>query len=63
MQLGGTPSARFWKITFDQIEKQVLEAGHLTLAEVQDYRTLMESPEYRWLAPMFMSVWGRRITS
>jgi SAM-dependent methyltransferase len=63
MQLGGTPSARFWKITFEQIQNQVLESGHLTSAEVEEYLNLLQSPEYRWLAPMFMSVWGRRITS
>lgn len=63
MQIGGTPSARFWKITFEQVQDRVLEAGLMTLPELEDYRTLLESPDYRWLAPMFMSVWGRRITS
>jgi hypothetical protein len=35
MQLGGTPSALFWKITFEQLQDQVLEAGLLTEAEAQ----------------------------
>jgi SAM-dependent methyltransferase len=63
MQLGGTPSARFFKFTLEQVQDAVLEAGLLTLAELEDYRALLESPEYRWLAPTMMSVWGRRITA
>jgi hypothetical protein len=61
MQLGGTPSARFWKITFEQLQDQVLEAALLTEAESNDYRTLLESADYRWLQPVMMSAWGRRI--
>ena len=60
MQLGGTPSARLRKITLEQVQDQILEAGLLTLAELEDYRSLLDSPEYRWLAPTMMSVWGRR---
>ena len=61
MQLGGTPSARFWKITLEQVQDQMLERGLLTSAELEDYRSLLESPKYRWFAPMTMSVWGRRV--
>jgi hypothetical protein len=60
-QLGGTPSARLWKITLEQVQDQVLKAGLLTLAELEDYRSLLESPEYRWFAPIMMSVWGQRV--
>jgi SAM-dependent methyltransferase len=63
MQLGGNPLARFWKITFEQLQDQVLEAGLLTRAESEDYRALLDSPEYRWMNPIFMSVWGRRVVS
>jgi ubiquinone/menaquinone biosynthesis C-methylase UbiE len=63
MQIGGTPSARFWKITLEQVQDQILEAGLLTLAELEDYRSLLESPAYRWFTPMMVSVWGRRILS
>jgi len=63
MQIGGTPFAKFWKITLEQVQDHVLEAGLLTLAELEDYRSLLASPEYRWLAPTMMSVWGRRIAA
>jgi SAM-dependent methyltransferase len=63
MQIGGTPSARFWKITLEQVRDQILEAGLLTLAELEDYRSLLESPEFRWFNPMMMAVWGRRIAA
>jgi hypothetical protein len=61
MQLGGTPAARFLKITLEQVQDQILEARLLTSAELEDYRSLLDSPEFRWLAPMMISVWGRRI--
>jgi hypothetical protein len=63
MQFGGTPSAKFWKITLDQLQDRILEAGLLTLAELEDYRSLLESPEFRWFAPLMVSVWGRRIAA
>jgi SAM-dependent methyltransferase len=61
VQIGGTPSARFWQITLEQVQDQILEAGLLTSTELEDYRSLLESPEYRWFTPMMMSVWGRRV--
>jgi SAM-dependent methyltransferase len=63
MQIGGTPSARCWKISLEQVQDQILEAGLLTSMELEDYRSLLESPEYRWFTPMMMSVWGRRIAA
>jgi ubiquinone/menaquinone biosynthesis C-methylase UbiE len=60
VQIGGTPSARCRKITLEQVQDQILEAGLLTSTELEDYRYLLESPEYRWFAPTMMSVWGRR---
>jgi hypothetical protein len=60
MQLGGTPTARFWRVTLEQVQDHVLAAGLLTPTELEDYRTLLESPEYRWLSLTMMSVWGRR---
>lgn len=60
MQIGGTPAVRFWRVTLEQQQDHLLAAGLLTQAELADYRTLLESPEYRWLSPVAMSVWGRR---
>jgi SAM-dependent methyltransferase len=61
MQIGGTPPATCWKVTLEQVQDQILEAGLLTSTELEDYRSLLESPEYRWFTPIMMSVWGRRI--
>ena len=63
MQLGGTPTARFWRVTLEQVQDHVLAAGLLTPAELEAYRTLVESPEYRWLSVTLMSVWGRRASA
>ena len=60
MQLGGTPAARLIRVTLEQVQDHVLAAGLLTPAELEDYRLLLESHEYRWLFPTLMSVWGRR---
>jgi hypothetical protein len=60
MQLGGTPSATFWKITIEQIQEQVLASGLLTAEELDNYRTLLCTPQYRWMSLTMMSVWGRR---
>jgi len=60
MQLGGTPSARFWKLTLEQVKDHVLAAGLLSSEELEDYRMLLEDPEYPWLSPTMVSAWGRR---
>ncbi len=60
MQLGGTPSATFWKITIEQVQEQVLASGLLTAEELDNYRTLLCSPQYRWMSLTMMSAWGRR---
>lgn len=59
MQLGGTPTSRFWRVTFEQIQDQVVAHGLLTSTEFKDYQMLLESRDYRWLQPTMMSVWGR----
>ena len=60
LQLGGTPSARFWRITLQQVQQDVLATGMITTKELEDYQTLLESPDYRWLWPMVVAAWGRR---
>jgi SAM-dependent methyltransferase len=60
MQLGGTPSARLWRITLEQLQNDILAAGSLSQEELEDYRALLENPEFRWLSPMSMAVRGRR---
>lgn len=60
MQLGGTPSARFWRLTLDQLEQDVLSAGMITAKELEEYRALLESSDYRWVWPAIISARGRR---
>ena len=43
-----------------RLQDQVLKAGLLTLAELEDFKSLLDSPEYRWVGQMTISVWGRR---
>lgn len=63
IQVGGTPSARFWKISLDQVRDHMLTAGLLTLSELEDYRSLLDSPEYCWFSPIYMVVRGRCIAT
>lgn len=60
MQLGGRPSAKFWRITLEQLQDNLLEAALLTSQELDSYRALLDGPMYRWLSLTMMSVWGRR---
>lgn len=60
IQLGGTSSARFWRITLEQLQEHALAAGLLTETELREFCSLLESPEYRWLNLTMMSSWGRR---
>ncbi len=60
MQLGGAPSARFWRVTLEQIRDGVTQACLLTDEELEAYAALLGSPEYRWLQPVMVSAWGRR---
>jgi SAM-dependent methyltransferase len=60
MDIGGTTATHFWRVTLEQQQDHLLAAGLLTQAELADYRTLLESPAYRWLSPTAMAVWGRR---
>ena len=40
-----------------RLQDQVLKAGLLTLAELEDFKSLLDSPEYRWVGQMTISVW------
>jgi SAM-dependent methyltransferase len=60
MQLAGTPWARFWRITFEQLEQRIQNAGLLSADECNEYRRLLDSLAYRWMNPICMSVWGQR---
>jgi SAM-dependent methyltransferase len=60
MQIGGTATARFWRVSFEQLRDQVISSGRLSESEADDFRNLLESPTYRWLSLTMMSVCGRR---
>ena len=61
MRIGGTAPAKFQKVSVEQLQEQILEAGLLTSAELDDFRPLLDNPEYRWVGQTIISVWGRRI--
>lgn len=60
MQLRGRPWARFWHITFEQLEQRIQNAGLLSPDECVEYKRLLDSSSYRWMNPVCMSVWGQR---
>ena len=45
MRIGGTTSARLIKVSLEQLQEQVLKAGLLTSAELDDFRALLDNPE------------------
>jgi ubiquinone/menaquinone biosynthesis C-methylase UbiE len=60
VQLGGTPPARFWRMTLEQLQEEILAHGLLSASEIDLYCALLESPQYRSLSVTMMSVWGQR---
>jgi SAM-dependent methyltransferase len=60
MQIGGTATARFWRVTFEQFRDQVISSGRLSASEADAFVDLLESPAYRWLSLTMMTVCGRR---
>jgi 2-polyprenyl-3-methyl-5-hydroxy-6-metoxy-1,4-benzoquinol methylase len=60
MQLGGTATARFWRVTFEQFRDPVISSGRLSASEADAFVDLLESPGYRCLFTTLMTVSGRR---
>ncbi len=57
---GGSPTARFWKLTLETLRERIVAAGLATDALVRDAQALLDDPDFWDLAPAFVAAWGRR---
>jgi hypothetical protein len=57
---GGSPTARFWKLTLETLRERIVAAGLATGAAIDDAQHLLDDPDFWDLAPAFVATWGRR---
>ena len=56
---GGTPLARFYRLTTEQSRQRYLDAG-LSAREFDEFLELHEDPNFVWIQGTIFSAWGRR---
>jgi SAM-dependent methyltransferase len=56
----GTPSARFWRLTFEQLRDRMVGSGLLTNEDLDQYLAAHEDEDFVWMGNIIMAVWGRR---
>jgi SAM-dependent methyltransferase len=57
---GGSPTARFWKLTLETLRERIVTAGLSTNASLDRAQRLLDDPDFWDLAPAFVAAWGRR---
>jgi SAM-dependent methyltransferase len=57
---GGSTYAQVWRLGLEQVKSQVVAAGFSSEVELAAYLALLDNPDFTWLGPIVMSVWGRR---
>lgn len=57
---GGSPSATWWRLTFETLSEPLRSAGALTTGEVERVRALLADPRFAFLYPVLMLARGRR---
>ena len=57
---GGSPTARVWRLTTEQVREALVGTGVLSEGELERYLALLEDPGFAWLMPTVVAVWGRR---
>jgi SAM-dependent methyltransferase len=60
MTRGGSPDARFWRVTFTQLQERMVATGLLTDQEMEQFLALYDDPNFVLMGPVLMAVWGRR---
>jgi SAM-dependent methyltransferase len=60
MNIGGTPVARFRRLSTEQMQDGLLTAGLITAEELEQYYVLLDSPDHRCMNAIMMSAWGQR---
>lgn len=57
---GGTPEARYWRLTWEQLRPQLVRSRLLSEWDVEEFIELLNDPNHAWLSPTIVAAWGRR---
>ncbi|MFG3042970.1 class I SAM-dependent methyltransferase [Streptomyces sp. NPDC048330] len=57
---GGTPLADFWRLTVHMSHRRLVDGGHATEDELQDFYALLADPDFWDLTPALIQSWGRK---
>jgi hypothetical protein len=57
---GGSTYAQIWRLGIEQVRSQVVAAEFLGEEDLAAYLALLDDPDFTWLGPIVMAVWGRR---
>jgi len=56
---GGSPPARAWRLTFEQLREEMLATG-LAAADLDHAGRLCDDPGFSFMSQLTMAAWGRR---
>jgi SAM-dependent methyltransferase len=57
---GGTPTAQEFRLTAEQLFSREAATGLLSGQERREFLVLLDRPDFVWMGPMIMAVWGQR---
>jgi hypothetical protein len=57
---GGTPGARWFKLSMEQVRERLTGEGKLTADEIDHMLELFDDPGWAALSPIVMAAWGTR---
>ncbi len=57
---GGSPTGQVWRLTTEQLRGAIVGTGLVTEHDLERYLELLEHPDFVWLMPTMVAVWGRR---
>jgi SAM-dependent methyltransferase len=57
---GGSPGARWFKLSMEHLRARLVGPGKLTDREVDRMLELFDDPEWSAMSPIIMAAWGRR---
>jgi hypothetical protein len=60
MSRGGSPLARFYQLTIEQVSSQLAAEGVVSEREIQAHYELLGDPAFVFMWPMMLATWGRK---
>jgi hypothetical protein len=57
---GGTPTAQAFRLTAEPLFSREAATGLLSRQERREFLALLERPDFVWMGPTIMAVWGQR---